>query len=320
MLGFQTSVSTQPAPAVEGDFASANPRFTVDAGQGALVAGLAGVTIGRFAWLDYATIDNDGAPGTVNSFGTGAPAGFVHREQQGLITAFLTPNGMLIPPGKEVTLHNGGDFWVKNNGTTAAVPGLKAYADNSSGAVSFAATGGTGTGSITGSIGAQTSTITGTLSGNVLTVTGSGAQPIVLGALLSGTVGGSGVVANTHIVSQLSGTTGGTGVYTVDTPNQQVGPGSLTVTYGILNVTAVGSGTLSVGDSLSGTGGGGVAAGTYISALGTGAGGLGTYYVNNTQTVSSTTITLGQVTETKFIAMSAGLPGELVKISDHPLG
>jgi hypothetical protein len=57
-----------------------------------------------------------------------------------------------------------------------------------------------------------------------------------------------------------------------------------------------------------------------IGQLGTGLGATGTYYVNNTQTVSSTTITLGQVTETKFYAMSAGVAGDLIKISDHPTG
>lgn len=318
--GFQTSVGVVPAPAVEGDFASANPRFTVDAGQGALVAGAAGVTIGRFAWASYQGIDNDGAPAVVNSFGAGAPTGFVHREMQGLITLFLTSNGYTVPAGKEITLFNGGDFWVKNNGTTAAIPGQKCYANNSTGAASFAAAGGTGTGSVTGSIGAQTTAFTGSISGNVLTVTAAGPQPIVAGGILSGTVGGSGVVAGTQVVGQLSGTVGGVGTYAISPPNQAVGSGTLTEVYGILNVSAVASGTLAVGDAVSGTGGGGVTAGTVIGQLGTGLGATGTYYVNNTQTVSSTTITLGQVTETKWYAMSAGLAGEIVKISDHALG
>jgi hypothetical protein len=86
----------------------------------------------------------------------------------------------------------------------------------------------------------------------------------------------------------------------------------------LLNVTvAPASGTLSVGQTLSGSG---VTAGTYISALGTGAGGLGTYYVSPSQTVGSITITFAQNVETKWYAMSGGQPGELVKISSHPLG
>lgn len=55
-----------------------------------------------------------------------------------------------------------------------------------------------------------------------------------------------------------------------------------------LTVTAVGSGTLEVGQGISGTG---VTAGTTITALGTGTGGTGTYTVSASQTVASTTIT-----------------------------
>lgn len=55
-----------------------------------------------------------------------------------------------------------------------------------------------------------------------------------------------------------------------------------------LTVTAVGSGTLTVGQTLSGSG---VTAGTKITDLGTGTGGTGTYTVDTSQTASSTTIT-----------------------------
>jgi hypothetical protein len=141
-----------------------------------------------------------------------------------------------------------------------------------------------------------------------------------IGIICYASVGGSGVVANTRIVSQLSGDAGGVGTYALSIPNQSVGSGSLTVTYGVINVTAVSSGTIAAGDTVAGTGGGGVAAGSTISQFGTGSGGTGTYYTGNTQTVSSTSLTIGQTTETKWYAMSAGLAGELVKISDHPLG
>lgn len=322
MIGgsFQTAVRTVPAPAVEGDFATTNPRHTVLAGPGALVCGDLGVMVGRFAWLSYEGIDADGAPAVVNNFGAGPVGGFVHREQQGLITDFLAGAGMKVSAGFGITLFSSGDFWVVNRGTGAATIGQKAYANNADGTVSFNAAATPGTGSVTGSIGAQTTAFTGSIDGNILTVTAAGPQPIVAGGLLTGTVGGSGVIANTRIVGQLSGTTGGVGTYALSIPNQSVGSGTLTETYGILNVSAVASGTLAVGDTVAGTGGGGVAAGTTISQLGTGAGGGGTYYVGNTQTVSSTTLTIGQTTETKWYAMSAGGPGELVKISDQPLG
>jgi hypothetical protein len=57
-----------------------------------------------------------------------------------------------------------------------------------------------------------------------------------------------------------------------------------------LTVTAVTSGTLAVGQIITGTN---VIAGTRITALGTGTGGTGTYTVSQSQTVASTTITGG---------------------------
>lgn len=64
-----------------------------------------------------------------------------------------------------------------------------------------------------------------------------------------------------------------------------------------MTVTAVGSGTLSVGQTLSGSG---VTAGTKITAFGTGTGGTGTYTVSVSQTASSTTITGAAAVATAF--------------------
>jgi len=132
-MGFQKQVYIEPAAAVAGDFASSNPRSTVLAGQGALVADTAGVTVGRFAWAD--------ATGKVTNAGSGVPTGFVHREQQGVITVFLAESTMLIPVGLGVTLHNGGDFWVATK--TAATIGQKVFASNTDGTVSTGAAGAT---------------------------------------------------------------------------------------------------------------------------------------------------------------------------------
>lgn len=60
----------------------------------------------------------------------------------------------------------------------------------------------------------------------------------------------------------------------------------------VMTVTAVTSGTLAVGQVISGTG---VTEGTYIASLGTGTGGTGTYNVSVTQTVGSTTIAAAAV-------------------------
>jgi hypothetical protein len=64
--------------------------------------------------------------------------------------------------------------------------------------------------------------------------------------------------------------------------------GSITTT--VLTVTAVTSGTLAVGQILTGTG---VTTGTTITSLGTGTGGTGTYNLSASQTVPSETITSG---------------------------
>jgi hypothetical protein len=57
-----------------------------------------------------------------------------------------------------------------------------------------------------------------------------------------------------------------------------------------LDVTAVSSGIISVGQRVYATG---VTAGTFITALGTGSGGIGTYTVNNSQIISSMTMNSG---------------------------
>ena len=143
---FQTQVYYQPAPGVEGDFCAHNPRTTVNAGPGGLVAGEPGVMIGRFAWFDpNSPLDPNEAPRIVCSF-TEDPqpvVGFVHREQQGLITHFLGGAGMWIPPGVMVTLHQTGDFFVRNNGDARCELGMRAFAFMSDGAIAFAAAGGT---------------------------------------------------------------------------------------------------------------------------------------------------------------------------------
>jgi hypothetical protein len=142
--GFQKTVTTQPAPALPGDFCDANPRSSFDAGPGGLVAGTNGVTIGAFAWLDTTgPLDANGVHTRVLNSGAGAPTGFVHREQQGLITLYLAYAGMLIPAGFGVTLMTSGGYWVLNTGAAASVLGQKAFASLTTGAVQVAAAGAT---------------------------------------------------------------------------------------------------------------------------------------------------------------------------------
>lgn len=136
-MGFQKSIYIEPALGVDGDFASSNPRSVVLAGPGQLVAGAAGVTVGRFAWAD--------TNGLVTNVGAGKPTGFVHREQQGVITIWLAESTMVIPQGLMVVLHNLGDFLTSTK-TTATV-GQKVFASNTDGTISTGAAGATIAGS-----------------------------------------------------------------------------------------------------------------------------------------------------------------------------
>lgn len=320
MSGFQTQVGVQPAPGLAGAFASGNPRFMFLAGQGGMVAGPAGVTVGAFAWASYASVDDLAAPATVNSFGSGPISGFVGREQQGLITTYLADASLTIPQGFPVTLYTGGDFWVKNSGVTQALSGMKAYANYSNGLVTFAATGSpTNQTSTTFSIAAATNSVTGYITNNVLTVTA-----VLSGTLYPGTIlSGNNTATSTTIISQLTGATGGVGTYSVSIGEQATSSGTISGTYGLLTLGGTISGSFALGSVLSGTG---VTAGTAIFANAsngaslTGSGLAGTYVVQYTQTASTGTLTGAQNVETKFYAFSAGLAGEVVKISDHAVG
>ena len=307
-MSFQTTVKITPAPAVAGDFASANPRAVVLTNENGFVAGAAGVTVGRFAWADEATDT------TVANAGPGLVTGFVARSGQvGLITAFLASTSNVIPQGLPVVLHSAGDFWVTNSGTNAVTIGLKAYANYATGAVTFAATGTAPTGaSVTGAIAASTFSVTGSIADTTLTVTAVGSGTVVVG----GTISGTGVTTGTRVTRQLTGTAGGVGTYAVSIL-QTAASTTVSGTYGTLTVSAVGSGSLDIGDVLSGTG---VTAGTFISALGTGTGGTGTYIVSPTQTASSTTITAAGAVETKWYSASIGGAGELIKMSSQAPG
>lgn len=315
MTAFQTSVTVQPAPAVAGDFASSNPRHSFDAGPGGLIAAAAGLIVGRAAWVGGDLLDANSAGQVAANTGFGSIAGFVHREQQGVLSAFLAESSLVIPGGYAVSILTGGDLWVKNDGSGQATVGMKAYANYADGKITFAATGSaTGATCASSSIAASTSSFTGSISGNVLTVTAVGSGSVVPGTTISGTS----VATGTKILSQLSGTANGVGTYAVDIPEQTVASTTISGTYGTLTLGAAPSATFGVGDTLSGTN---VVAGTKITKLLTGTGGSGsTYAVDNNTVVSSTTITAALNVETKWFATSAGAAGELVKISSHALG
>jgi len=374
MSGFQRQVNLTPAPAVAGDFASSNPRATVLAGPGGLVAGAAGVTVGKFAW-----IASDGI--TVNSYGVAprAPDGFVHREQQALIQQYLDQVSMNVPVGFPITMHNAGDFWAVLTGSNAAAIDSPIYANYSTGDVAAVAApaGATVTGSMgstnTASLGSTSTgtavagdatsidltSVTGlvsvgdTLSGTGITAgttilsqtsgtpggagryklsannTASAATITSFGATINVTVttglisigetisGGAGFPVGATIATQVSGTTGGAGVYTLSAAGTAYTASATGVTtFGnVLDVTAVASGTLKVGDPVSGTG---IPSGAVVASQisGTvGAIGIYTLSVAATAYAASTTVTAVGGVLTAWKAKSVSAVGELVKIS-----
>ena len=308
MANFQTSVGSALAPAVAGDFAGYNIRNTVLAGPGGLIAGLAGLNIGRFAWLDGAH-DIDGTLTYANSFGFTAPDGFVAREQQGLITTFLQENGMFIPAGYMATLYISGDFWVQNDGAAIVYPGDTLYANYADGKIGNAAVTSSSTGSIAAGTGSATANIV--AGSDVLNVTGTVTGGFYPGGVLSGT----GIISGTKILEQISGTANGIGTYRVSKVHDTaVAATTVSETHGVYTAASALSGVIGVGDILSGSG---VTANTKITQLGTGTGGLGTYIVDTTQTATSTTITGAKNVSTKWIARSQGAVGGLFKMSSH---
>jgi hypothetical protein len=139
--------------------------------------------------------------------------------------------------------------------------------------------------SVTGSIAPGTASFTASISDDIMTVTAVASGVLYDGAVLSGT----GVTSGTQIAYQLTGTTGGVGTYAVTKDHNLPNSTSITAAYGLMTVTVIGSGTISVGQTVTGSG---VTAATIVTALGTGSGLTGTYVVNLTQTVASETLTL----------------------------
>ncbi|MDK1195308.1 hypothetical protein QMW88_04060 [Cronobacter dublinensis] len=137
MTGFQRTINQCPSPGIEGGVASTNPYATFLADEGALVAGNDGLTVARFAWV---------TDGVASNTGTGAPAGFVHRDGQASIVDWLGAASMLIQPGREVTLMVAGDFWART--ATAATRGQKIFAVLADGTIKTGAAGATVAGAV----------------------------------------------------------------------------------------------------------------------------------------------------------------------------
>ena len=92
---------------------------------------------------------------------------------------------------------------------------------------------------------------TGSINGLLLTVTSVSSGSIELGAQISG----PGIPAGAQIVTQCDGTPGGAGVYALYAPIQgTVSLETMTESYGVLTVGSVTSGTVVVGEQVTGAG------------------------------------------------------------------
>lgn len=137
-MPFQSVVNQYPSPAVEGDFASDNPRKSLLAGDSALLTSADGVYVGRFAWADDTGLVYNAKPGA----GV-ARLGFVAREGNSafaLLATWLSGASLLMNPGQPITLHTDADVWVRCT-VAAATPGLKAFASHTDGTVQPGAAG-----------------------------------------------------------------------------------------------------------------------------------------------------------------------------------
>ena len=304
--GFPTQVNVQPGVGVVGQFCSSNPRASVLSKAGAFVAGAAGLTIGAFAWLDpsYTYASNGGG---------GLPAGFVANEEQGVNTTFLSSNGLAILPGMACTLFNEGEFWALNAGSSAVTPGMKAYANNSNGSITFNTTGNPPSGAtstastLASNTASSTSSIvqpsvtatfapnTGAGGGGIMTVSAVGAGSLGVGMVLSGT----NVDPATTITAQLTGSAGGTGTYAVSVSQTITAATAVAAPlWGTLTTAGTITGYIAAGQTVSGTG---VTSGTTIYGLisGTGGASAGVYSVYAPTTMAAVS---GQA-----LTMSGGL-------------
>lgn len=197
---------------IEGDFCSANPRASMLAGEGQLIAGAAPVTVGRFGFADANGLVSNNASGYKR-------VGFIGlRGQLVLITPWLGSFGMQIQPGFDMTMFESADVFIRF--AAGAALGQKVFASYEDGSAIAGTAGSTPAGAaFTGSI----------ASTGVLTVA-SGLTGLVK---VGQPVAGAGIAAGTYVTGQLTGPIGGLGTYSTLPTGQTVGSEAMTTSSGI---------------------------------------------------------------------------------------
>jgi hypothetical protein len=312
-------MNANPAPGIEGGWASANPKFSMLVGPGQPMAGPNGVVVGRFAWL---------SPSGIVAVGGNGRLGFIQKDQPALIVPtgyanWLPQSTMTIPPGMEVNIFDTADVWCRF--AAGAQIGQTVYANYADGTgVAAAASAPSSATSTTFTIAPVTTlSCTAAISDNLMTVTAVSAGSIVPGTIISGT----NVVSGTQVIVQVTPlntgeTVGGVGRYLLSVGDyQSISSETITGSYGLLTLGGTVTGTYPLGATLTGTG---VSAGSAIwanstnggaTAALTGGGGAGTYAVSPSQTASSGTVTGATNVATKWLVDTYAGANELAMIS-----
>lgn len=224
MSGFQTHINQQPAPGVEGDWASNNPFASAvqPIAGGYRVAAGQSVRCGYFAWgaadgLVYSSLAAAVAIG-------GALMGFVCRqanEPSVVITTFLGESRMTLQDGMPCTLLEVGDFYVQLPGAAA---GSAVFALEATGAPSLVDDGTTSPTGFVAVSQAKVNAVSNAAAG--VTIAAQTGIMTVVGANASGLIEagqritGAGVPANTYVTAQLTGAAGGVGTYQTNSLNR----------------------------------------------------------------------------------------------------
>jgi hypothetical protein len=180
-MAFQTSVSANLAPGLEGGFAGYNPYFSlITPDEGMFVAGAVGPYVGRMAFVNTATgLVTSQHPGV-----TTVRVGFLHRDQPVVAnTTMLSGGSNQVVAGTPVDVMEDGTMWARFAGGAAI--GQKVYASFADGSCSAAATGAAST---------VTRSVTTTNTSTTISYTGGAIYP---GSPISGT----GIPAGAYIVS-----------------------------------------------------------------------------------------------------------------------
>ena len=157
--------------------------------------------------------------------------------------------------------------------------------------------------------------ITGTISGKILTVTGITSGAVALGQTLKG-IGINGVATKINeFLTGAGGNVNEVGTYRLNIDSTTPAPAfTASISGTTLNVTAISTGYLGVGATISGTG---ISAGTTITAVISASGGVGTYTLSSSYSLGSRamTATVTPIPITLYYQKPLGIDSAFVRVN-----